>query len=166
MITAEYCRTMASYNAWQNKQLIEIVDAMDQAELDKNRKSFFGSILGTANQLLWGDLLWMSRFDGGAAPQGNLPESPKLHYTADSFLIDRLRADQRITRWAGRVKQMDLVGPMTWYSSSVQRSMTMQKGLCVTHFFNHQTHHRGQLHAMLTAAGQNPDVTDIVFLPE
>ncbi|MCY4180916.1 MAG: DinB family protein [Litoreibacter sp.] len=166
MITAEYCRTMAAYNAWQNKSLMGCIKALDEKELTKNRKAFFGSILGTANHLLWGDQLWMSRFDGGAAPQATLPDSTKLHLQAEGFLLDRLRTDKRIIRWAEKLKHMDLVGPMTWYSSTTQHSMTMQKSTCVTHFFNHQTHHRGQLHAMMTAAGQSPDATDLVFMPE
>lgn len=157
---------MASYNVWQNKSLMGCIKALDEKELTKPRKAFFGSILGTANHLLWGDLLWMSRFDGGAAPQVTLPESPKLHEAAESYLMDRLRTDKRIIRWADKLRHMDLVGPMTWYSSASQRSLTQQKGVCVTHFFNHQTHHRGQLHAMLTAAGQSPDVTDLIFMPE
>ncbi|MEM7470095.1 MAG: DinB family protein [Pseudomonadota bacterium] len=157
---------MASYNAWQNKSLMSSIKSLDDKELTKQRKAFFGSILGTANHLLWGDQLWMSRFDGGAAPQVMLPDSPKMHASAETYLIDRLRTDKRILRWSERLKQMDLVGPLTWYSSTTQHSMTMAKSVCITHFFNHQTHHRGQLHAMLTAAGQSPDTTDLVFMPE
>jgi uncharacterized damage-inducible protein DinB len=61
---------------------------------------------------------------------------------------------------------MDLVGPLTWTSSTNGKTMTKSKGECITHFFNHQTHHRGQLHAMFTAAGQKPRATDLVLMPE
>jgi len=157
---------MARYNAWQNKSLSACVKALDDKELHKDRKAFFGSIWKTANHLLWGDQLWMSRFDGGLAPSSGIPDSVALHDNLQLFLDDRLRTDQRIVRWAASVKQMDLIGPMVWYSGALGRSVTKQKSLCIVHFFNHQTHHRGQLHAMLTQAGQKPDDTDLFIMPE
>jgi uncharacterized damage-inducible protein DinB len=166
MVTVEYCQTMARYNAWQNRSLTACIKALDDKELKKDRKAFFGSIWKTANHLLWGDQLWMSRFDGGHAPDGGLEESLALHDDLQLFLDDRLRTDNRILRWADRVKQIDLIGPMMWYSGAMETTLTRPKGLCVAHFFNHQTHHRGQLHAMLTAAGQKPEATDLPFMPE
>ncbi|MEM1236959.1 MAG: DinB family protein, partial [Pseudomonadota bacterium] len=56
-------------------------------------------------------------------------------------------------------------GDVTWFSGLRQRNVTRPAALCVMHFFNHQTHHRGQAHAMLTAAGATPDDTDIVAMP-
>ncbi|MEQ9176308.1 MAG: DinB family protein, partial [Alphaproteobacteria bacterium] len=63
MITPEYCRMMARYNAWQNRQLTESLDAQPLEVLTEDRGAFFGSILGTLNHLLWGDRMWMARFD-------------------------------------------------------------------------------------------------------
>ena len=74
--------------------------------------------------------------------------------------------DARITLWAERLRAIDLVGDLTWYSGAANRNMVKPKALCVAHFFNHQTHHRGQIHAMLTAAGQKPAATDLPFMPE
>ena len=54
---------------------------------------------------------------------------------------------------------------MTWFSAAVERRITAPHSLLVTHMFNHQTHHRGQANAMLTAAGVNPDDTDLMLLP-
>jgi uncharacterized damage-inducible protein DinB len=68
--------------------------------------------------------------------------------------------------WAAQIKPADLTGDLTWYSGMSGRELTEPKALCVTHFFNHQTHHRGQIHAMLTAAGQTPQPTDLPFMPE
>ncbi len=130
------------------------------------RGAFFGSILGTANHLLWADLLWMSRFDGGHAPVQGVKDSTSLHMSVQRFADDRRRVDQRIQRWAGKLTQVDLIGPLTWYSAMLEQSLTRPKAICVTHFFNHQTHHRGQLHAMLTKAGQTPDDTDLIIMPE
>lgn len=157
---------MAAYNAWQNKSLRRCVEGLSQAELRKDRGAFFGSILGTINHLLWGDTLWMSRFDGGAAPSFVIADSTSFTPTVAEWAADRVRIDQRITEWARQLTAMDLTGDLTWHSGSLNADVTRPVATCVTHFFNHQTHHRGQLHAMLTAAGQTPDATDLVFQPE
>lgn len=157
---------MARYNAWQNRSLSACVAALDMKDLKKDRKVFFGSIWATANHLLWGDQLWMSRFDGGHGPNVAPKDHAALHTDKQLWLDDRLRTDQRIIRWADRLRQIDLVGPLVWFSPSLNTTMTKTRALCVTHFFNHQTHHRGQLHAMLTDAGQRPDDTDLTLMPE
>ncbi|MEM7454607.1 MAG: DinB family protein, partial [Planctomycetota bacterium] len=69
MITAAYCRTMARYNAWQNDGLRAAFRELPLAVLEEERDAFFGSIFGTANHLLWGDAMWMSRFDGWDKPE-------------------------------------------------------------------------------------------------
>ncbi len=166
MITVEYCQTMARYNAWQNRGLMEALPNLSRAELRKDRGAFFGSIWATCNHLLWGDQIWISRFDGGHGPQVEAKDHTRLHDDLQLFLDDRLRTDQRITRWAARLKQIDLIGPMTWYSGVAKANITRAKALCVTHFFNHQTHHRGQIHAMLTHAGLSLPDTDLFLMPE
>ncbi len=166
MITAEYCQTMARYNAWQNRSMRESFKALGMKELEKDRGAFFGSMWATANHLLWGDQIWTARFDGGHGPDGGITDSTKLHDDLQLFLDDRLRTDERIIRWANKVNHIDLVGPMSWYSGAMKKTMTKPKALCVMQLFNHQTHHRGQIHAMLTAAGAKPDDTDLPFMPE
>jgi uncharacterized damage-inducible protein DinB len=157
---------MAKYNAWQNRGVIDVMRALPEKELMKNRKGFFGSIFKTANHLLWGDQLWISRFDGGHAPRMNsIAQSVELHDDLQLLLSDRKRTDDRILRWSERVSHLDLVGPLTWYSGSIEQNITMPRAVCVTHFFNHQTHHRGQMHAMFTAAGHKPQATDLVLMP-
>ena len=80
---------------------------------------------------------------------------------------EREKADANISRWAAKVDDAWLAGDMTWFSGAANREITAQKGLLVTHFFNHQTHHRGQVHAMLTAAGQETGDTDLfLVVPE
>ena len=76
--TPEYCRMMARYNAWQNGGLRRLVGDMPQDALDLDRGAWFGSIRATLNHILWGDLLWMARFDGGAGPQGGMKASGNL----------------------------------------------------------------------------------------
>lgn len=166
MITPEYCRTMARYNAWQNTGLRKIVAAMDDAELIADRGAFFGSIMGTLNHLLWADTLWMSRFDGGAGTDIAIKDSATMTPTAAVWAADRFRMDARITLWAESLNAIDLVGDLEWYSGAMGRQMSKPMAICVMQVFNHQTHHRGQVHAMLTAAGQKPAATDLAFMPE
>ena len=157
---------MARYNAWQNEGLRRAIEALDMEVLQAGRGAFFGSIWGTANHLLWADQLWMSRFDGGPAPEGGIKESPGLCATPGIWEAERFRTDGRIRLWADALDAVDLVGDLTWYSGMLGRELTKPVALCVTHFFNHQTHHRGQLHAMLTAAGVNMPDTDLIVMPE
>lgn len=166
MITPAYCRTMARYNAWQNNGLRRIVETMPDADLRRDHRAFFGSILETLNHLLWGDMLWMARFDGGPAPSVSLGESVEMTPTGAAWAAERFRIDGRITLWAARLRATDLVGDLAWVSTSTGQKMSKPWTTCVTHFFNHQTHHRGQVHAMLTASGIAPDVTDLVFMPD
>ena len=73
--------------------------------------------------------------------------------------------DKAITAWADQVSADWLASDLSWYSGAAGRDMVSPVWFCVTHFFNHQTHHRGQVHAMLTAAGAKPDDTDLFLMP-
>ncbi len=166
MVFPDYCVTMARYNAWQNKQLRMAFDGLSDAELRKNRKAFFRSLLGTANHLLWGDQIWLSRFEGSGPPAGGIIESVDLQPTAAAWAGERYRVDARILHWAEHLKAVDLKGDLSWYSGVMGREVSKPLDLCITHVFNHQTHHRGQIHAMLTAAGVEAPVTDLAFMPD
>lgn len=157
---------MARYNAWQNDGLRKIVSGIDLDDLKKDRGAFFGSIFGTLNHLLWGDTLWISRFDGGAGPGVPAEDHLEMTPTPAVWAADRFRMDARITLWAQSVSAIDLVGDLAWYSGAAEREMSKPKGLCVMQLFNHQTHHRGQVHAMLTSIGIKPNDTDLPFMPE
>jgi uncharacterized damage-inducible protein DinB len=166
LLDPDYCVMMARYNAWQNTQLRKLFEGLSEEALRKNRKAFFGSIFETANHLLWGDMMWMSRFDGGAAPELSGAQSVEITPTPAVWAGERYRMDARILRWAEALHAVDLYGDLTWYSGIAGREMSGPMGMCVTHFFNHQTHHRGQIHAMLTAAGSEAPVTDLAFMPK
>lgn len=167
MIDPRYVKTMARYNRWQNTQLMPVLEAMPLDELTTDRGSFFGSILATANHLLWGDTIWMSRFDPSVdAPVGGIDTSIDLHATSASWAADRFRIDGKICFWADGMRALDLKGDLEWYSGAAGRDMKTSYEKAIIHFFNHQTHHRGQLHAMLTSAGQKAPVSDLVLMPK
>jgi uncharacterized damage-inducible protein DinB len=166
LVSGDYVRLMARYNAWQNKGLRDMLQAMPEEELTRDRGAFFGSILGTANHLLWADQLWMGRFEAGPPPPGGIAESTALTANATDWASARYRMDGRIRAWAQNVREIDLTGPLSFTSVALGKRVTQPMGRCVAHFFNHQTHHRGQLHGMLTAAGQAPGDTDLFLMPD
>lgn len=165
-ITPDYCRMMARYNAWQNEGLRRLVEAMPDADYRQERGAFFGSIAHTLNHLLWGDQVWMHRFAGTPMPAGGIRDSVGLTPTAAAWGAERFRTDARITLWADRLNAVDLVGEIHWYSGAAERDISQPIQRLVVHMFNHQTHHRGQVHAMLTAAGLRPTETDLFMMPD
>ena len=167
MITPQYCRLMARYNAWQNLSLYTAARGLDDAAREQDRGAFFGSIRGTLSHLLWADLIWTARLDGGTGPK-NVPFGPETARAYDWGDLCTLRPqlDARIAAWSWMVTDTELAGDLTWFSAVMQRDLSKPMALCVMHLFNHQTHHRGQVHAMLTAAGARPDDTDLPFMPD
>ncbi len=167
LLAADHVRLMARYNAWQNAQVMRAIDGVSRKVLTEDHGAFFGSILGTLNHILWADQMWLSRFDASAAPpETGFEQSTTLTPTGAAWSAERFTTDGRIKAWAGRVHSTDLTGNLTFYSGSVGGEITRPVATCVTHFFNHQTHHRGQVHAMLTRAGLSAPITDLVFMPE
>ncbi|GGL59211.1 DinB family protein [Wenxinia marina] len=164
--TPDYVRLMARYNAWQNDGLSRVVTAMPPAELTEERGAFWGSILGTLNHLLWGDAMWLSRFAGTPAPSVGMKEAPTMTPTAAEWAARRKGLDQTILTWADGLRDLDLAGDLTWYSGLRKAEVTRPLGPLVVHFFNHQTHHRGQVHHMLTAAGHSLPDTDLFLMPD
>ena len=160
-ITPDFVKTMAAYNAEMNRRLYESAGRLPEAARRQDRRAFWGSIHGTLNHLLWGDRIWMSRFDGWEKPQVTHKDSASLIEDFQELRAARVETDMRLTEWAGRVRPDWLGEDMTTYSQAAQREITKPRDLLVMHFFNHQTHHRGQVHAMLTAAGEKTGDTDL-----
>lgn len=165
MIGAGYAQTMAQYNAWQNRSLYEAASTLDDAERRAERGAFWGSIHGTLCHLLWGDRIWMSRFAGTEQPTEDLKASAKLALTFAELSAARATLDAAITAWADGLDDAWLAMELGFWSRSAGREIVRPRWLLVAHMFNHQTHHRGQVHAMLTAAGAKPDDTDLPLMP-
>ena len=165
MITAAYVRAMARYNRWQNQNLYGCADRLSDADRKKDRQAFFGSIHKTLNHLLWGDRIWMHRFTGSPRPPGGVLESVAQHDDWQDLKRERTAFDATIIAWADGLNPRWLEGDLTWHSGSINRDITKPKALLVAHMFNHQTHHRGQVHCMLTQCGVRPGDTDMPFEP-
>jgi uncharacterized damage-inducible protein DinB len=164
MITPAYVRTMAAYNAEMNRRLYDAAGRLSDAERRAPKGSFWGSIHGTLVHILWADSQWMSRFDDWPRPATPIKQSD--HFLEDwaDLRAARDKGDGDISRWAAKVDEAWLDADLVWFSGAAGREITAPKRLLVTHFFNHQTHHRGQAHALLTAAGQQTGDTDLFLV--
>ncbi len=164
MITPAYIRTMAQYNEEMNRRVYQAASCLTEAERRTERGAFWGSIHGTLNHLLWADRMWMSRFASWPKPDVPLKQSTKLVDDFAALRAARETVDADLLAWAGQVDAAWLEQDQTWFSGSVGRELRAPRALLIAHFFNHQTHHRGQVHAMLTAAGQDTGDTDLFLL--
>lgn len=164
MITPGYLRIFAAYNIEMNRRLYDASARLSDAERRMDRGAFWQSIHGTLNHLLWGDQQWMSRFAGWPKNTRPLKDSCRLHDDFGALRVAREDADLRIADWTGSVTEAWLAEDMVWFSGAQQKEMRKPHALLMMHFFNHQTHHRGQVHAMLTAAGQQTGDTDLAFI--
>jgi uncharacterized damage-inducible protein DinB len=164
LVSPAYVRMMAKYNAEMNRRLYGAAANIPDAERRAERGAFWSSIHGTLNHLLWADQQWMSRFDGWDKPAVAQKQSATLIEDIDALAAERIDADARIGDWAGRVDDAYVSGNTSWFSGAMQRDLTMPTGLLLVHVFNHQTHHRGQAHALITAAGQATGDTDLFMV--
>ena len=166
MIAASYAHAMARYNQWQNDNLFGRAELLSDAERRRDAGAFFGSIHATLSHLLWGDRIWLHRFTGSARPPGGIKESVELVASWDVLRAQRRTLDDAIIAWAGSLDPAWLDGGLTYYSGAIGADVTKPRWLLVVHMFNNQTHHRGQVHCLLTQAGLKPSDTDIPFMPE
>lgn len=164
MLSPDWCRMMAAYNAEMNRRLYAAADGLPEAARRADRGAFWGSIHGTLSHLLWGDTIWLSRFDGWEKPPVPMKDSPRMVEDWSALKAARVAADARIGDWAGRLTSERLAAPLTWASMATGRVSTMPLWVLVTHVFNHQTHHRGQAHALVTAAGAATEDTDLPWV--
>ena len=164
MITPEYAVTMAAYNAEANRRIYAAADRLSDAERRAPRGLFWGSVHGTLAHLLWADQAWMARFAGWDRPAAALADSAADPGSFSDLLAAREAADRAITTWAAALDPAWLAADLTWFSGAAGRELTRPRALIVAHIFNHQTHHRGQVHAALTAAGQRTGDLDLPFI--
>lgn len=165
MITPEYVQTMARYNQWQNESMYGAASKLDAETRQKDQGAFFRSIHCTLSHVLWGDQIWMHRFADTPMPAvDGIKASTEMVLSWDELCEQRVAFDEVILKWAQSLKDEDVTGELTWYSGAAGKEITKPLGFLITHMFNHQTHHRGQVHAMITACGEKTDDTDLFYL--
>lgn len=164
MITPAWCRLMAAYNSEMNRRLYAAADRLGEAQRREDRGAFFGSIHATLSHLMWADTIWMSRFAGWPQPAVGGSQSTTAYPDWAALKPLRAETDARIEGWMASLDPAWLEGDLSWYSGLSQRDMTRPRPVVMTHFFNHQTHHRGQVHALLTSFGERTGDTDLPFI--
>lgn len=139
----------AGYNRWCNEGLYEAVAKVPDAEYRKDRGAFFRSLHGTLNHLLVGDRIWMRRFTGA----GEVPPSLDaiLYEDFEALRAARQSEDVRIVRYVDRLSETDLAGTLRYRTFVRPQTIEQPLAPALDHFFNHQAHHRGQAHALLSA---------------
>lgn len=162
MQNQSYCQTMADYNHWMNQKIYAICAEIPDRKRRENLGAFFKSIHGTLNHLLFGDRVWLGRFTGHpfAAAIGQ-----ELYSDFDELRQQRELTDLQILDWSRTLSSDWLSRPFTYTSAVDGKTRTLPAWILVTHLFNHQTHHRGQLTTLLSQLGYDPGPTDLPWLP-
>ena len=158
MLTTEGCAALAAYNRGANRRLYAACAELSDDARRLDRGAFFGSIHGTLNHLMLGDRIWMGRFQGREMSSDRLDAI--LYDDFDALRAARETLDAEIADFMDGVDAAFLAGSIR-YRNNQGRDLAEPARLLVVHFFNHQTHHRGQVHAMLTQAGAPAPVLDL-----
>ena len=166
-------RLMADYNQWINTRLYAAAAELPHDMLTQDRGAFFRSVLGTLNHVMVGDRVWLSRFARHPARHAALESfrrmsAPQrvdvmLHDTLPELTLARHQLDQTIIDWCTELTADALAHPLA-YQSLKGVPAVRPMGSLMMHFFNHQTHHRGQVTTLLSQCGVDIGETDLLGL--
>jgi uncharacterized damage-inducible protein DinB len=156
---------LAGYNAWANRRVYAAAAALSDADYRADRGAFFKSVHGTLNHLLVADRIWMRRFTG----EGNAPNrlDAILFESLAELRTAREQEDQRIEAYIAGLNDTALAAFFRYRTITNPMDVEQPLAPALLHFFNHQTHHRGQAHALLTGlTGEAPSLDLILFQRE
>lgn len=162
---------MALYNQWINKSIYSAAAKLSQEKLSQNRGAYFGSIIGTLNHILVGDIFWFKRFadqetDLQSLEYFRLLDKPNsldmiLHDELSGLWQVRSEADDVILQFTSELTA-EIIASALRYKNFKDQDFNKNMGDVLLHVFNHQTHHRGQVSTLLYQAGIDIGVTDMV----
>jgi uncharacterized damage-inducible protein DinB len=159
-MTPEHFQTFARYNAWANDRLYAACAQLPDADFRASRQAFFGSILGTLNHILVGDRAWMGRIQG--VPSGITRLDETLFEDLADLKRARVEEDERILSLTDTMDTNSLDRDVVYRTMAGVESRTPLIWV-LSHMFNHQTHHRGQAHALLSQTTVKPPPLDLIF---
>jgi uncharacterized damage-inducible protein DinB len=162
MSAAAHYRMFGHYNAWANDRLFDAAARLSTEQYRADRGAFFKSVHGTLNHLLVTDRIWMQRFTG----EGDAPNrlDAILFETFDELRAARATEDRRITGFVDGLDDRRIEGSIKYRRVSSPEVFEQQLAPALAHWFNHQTHHRGQVHALLTGlVGKAPELDLLYF---
>ncbi len=151
----------AGYNAWCNRLLYDAAAKLTDADYRARRGAFFNSVHGTLNHLMVGDRIWMQRFTGKGEVPPNLDAI--LYGDFRDLRAAHVTEDARISHYVGSLSERDFTGTIRYRTFVNPADIEQDLAPALDHFFNHQTHHRGQAHALLSAVLGN-DATPLFEL--
>ena len=153
--------TFARYNQWANRRVYDAAAQLSDAEYRADKGAFFKSMHGTLNHLLTTDRIWMKRFTGA----GEAPErlDTILHERLAELGAAREAEDRRIVEWMDGLSEAALAGVIRYRRVSTPEEFVQPLMPALAHWFNHQTHHRGQAHSILCSFGKRGLVLDLLM---
>jgi uncharacterized damage-inducible protein DinB len=154
--------SFARYNAWANRRLYEAAADLDDSRYREDRGAFFKSVHGTLNHLLVTDRIWMRRITG----EGEAPDRLDAILFEDFSPLRAAREveDARIIDHVTGLTEARLSGVIRYHRVSTPDFVEQELAPALAHLFNHQTHHRGQAHAILTGlVGRAPELDLLAF---
>lgn len=153
---------LAAYNNWANARLYEAAFALPETDYRRDVGAFFKSLNGTLNHLLVADRIWMKRLTG----EGEHPDrlNAIIHDDRSALALARADEDNRIIRFVASLDETALAG-MLKYATTSGKPFEQLRADVLSHFFNHQTHHRGQAHTILSiCTGKEPPPLDLLAM--
>ena len=152
----------AAYNRWANERLYDAAAKLNDTDYRADRGAFFKSVHGTLNHMVVADRIWMHRFTG----EGESPTKlDAILYDEFKDLREARRAeDARIIRHIDALSEADFSGRFRYRTITNPQTLEQERAPALDHFFNHQTHHRGQLHCLLTAITGDAPSFDLILL--
>jgi uncharacterized damage-inducible protein DinB len=157
----------AGYNAWANARIYDAASKLTGADYRADRGAFFKSVHGTLNHLLVGDRIWMRRFTGEGPSPTRLDEIPFEDFSG--LREARSKEDKRIADYVAGLTDADLAGEFRYRTIANPADIEQPLAPALDHFFNHQTHHRGQVHCLISGFLGNdatPSLDLLVFQRE
>jgi uncharacterized damage-inducible protein DinB len=158
-MSSSYFTTLSHYNAWANRRLYRACEALSETEYMRERGSFFGSLHATLNHILVADRIWVARIERWTPP--NLKSDQILYGDLIGLKVARVAEDEHIRIMVAAITQERLDQPLDYRDSRGDRFEAPLR-LVLGHFFNQQTHHRGQAHGLLSQTKVPPPPLDLI----
>jgi uncharacterized damage-inducible protein DinB len=155
-----YFTTLARYNQWANRRLYDAAAQLSEPEYMQPRPSFFGSIHATLSHILVADRIWLARIEEKPNPPYKLDQI--LYGDLVALRVAREAEDARIVNLVAGIDERRLDQILAYANTKGEKQHT-QLRLVLGHFFNHQTHHRGQVHGLLTGFGLDAPSLDLIL---
>ncbi len=162
---------LAAYNQWMNKNIYDAADKLGSDDLNTDRGAYFGSIIGTLNHIMVGDIFWFKRFADHKVYFQSLeyfrakkkPSSLSAILQSDLVALaeERETMDSIILQFISELTDETIASTLN-YRNSKGQEFNKNFGHLLQHVFNHQTHHRGQISTLLYQAGIDVGVTDML----